>query len=133
MLTMTGTVGAATAANSYAGSAYLGFNVGQEAGSTTPGPVTPKGSGITVTFTNTSGSKIRVQLNADATGTTFWCADVTTSPATLAYSAFTQQCYNTPPGPAYAKAPIQSVSLSVPGGAAAAAVNVTLVSVTENP
>ncbi len=133
MLTMTGTIGAATAANNYAGSAYLGFNVGQDPGSTTPGLVTPKGSGITVTFTNTSGSKIRVQLNADATGTTFWCADVTTSPASIPYASFTQQCYNTPPGPAYTKTAIQSVSLAVPGGATAAPVNVTLVSVTENP
>ena len=133
MLTMTGTVGAATAANSYAGTAYLGFNVGQDAGSTTPGTVTPKGSGITVTFTNTSASKIRVQLNADSTGTTFWCADVTTSPAVIPYTSFTQQCYNTPTGPAYAKGAIQSIALSVPGGPAAAAVNITLVSVTENP
>ena len=31
MLTMTGMVNAATAANSYAGYSYLGFNVGQDA------------------------------------------------------------------------------------------------------
>jgi hypothetical protein len=133
MLTMTGTVGSATAANSYVGNAYLGFSIGQVPPATTPSLVTPKGSGITVAFTNASSSTLRVQLNADSTGATFWCTSVTTSPVTIPYTAFTQQCYNTTPGPAYAKQPIQSVSLSVPGGAAAAAVNVTLVSVTENP
>jgi hypothetical protein len=131
-LTMTGTVGSATMANSYVGNAYLGFSLGQVPPATTPTVVTPRGSGITVTFTNASASMLRVQLNADSTGTTFWCTNVTTSPAVIPYSAFMQQCYNTPPGPAYAKQPILSVSLSVPGQAAAAAVNVTLVSVTEN-
>jgi len=130
-LTMTGTVGSATAANSYVGNAYLGFSIGQVPPATTPSLVTPKGSGITVTFTNASASPLRVQLNADSTGTTFWCTTVTASPATIPYSSFMKQCYNTPPGAAYAKEAIQSVSLSVPGGAAAATVNVTLVGVTE--
>ena len=90
--------------------------------------------GITVTFTNTDSSPVvRVALNADATGTTSWCAAVTTSPATIAYTAFTTQCYNSRRGAAYAKQPIISVQLSVPGGAATGAVNITLVSVVENP
>ena len=96
--------------------------------------VTPMGSGITVTYTNTSNSPtVRVLLSADATGTTSWCATVTTSPATIKYSAFTQQCYNTPPGAAYNKQGIVSVELSVPGGATTAPVNITLNSVVENP
>jgi hypothetical protein len=134
MLTMTGMVNSATAANNYAGYSYLGFNVGQDSNGSTPTTVTPKGSGITVTFTNTASSPVvRVALNADATGTTSWCAPVTTSPATIPYSSFTQQCYNTPAGAAYTKQPIISVQLSVPGGAATANVNITLVSVVENP
>ena len=70
-----------------------------------------------MTFTNTSNAPVvRVALNADATGTTSWCAAVTTSPATIPYSGFTQACY-TPGGAVYAKQPIVSVQLSVPGGA----------------
>jgi len=134
MLTMTGTLNASNMANSYAGYSYLGFNVGQDSGGTAVAAVTPKGSGVTVTFTNTSSAPtVRVALNADSTGTTSWCAAVTTSPATVAYTAFTQQCYNTPTGAAYAKQPIVSVQLSVPGGATSGPVNVTLVSVKENP
>jgi hypothetical protein len=132
-LTMTGTLNASTMTNSYAGYAYLGFNIGQDPSGPTNTPVAPKGSGITVTFTNGSSSTIRVALNADATGTTSWCSTVTASPATIPYSSFTQQCYNATPGPAYTKQPIVSIQLSVPGGATSGPVNVTLVSVTENP
>jgi hypothetical protein len=133
MLTMTGTLNASNAANSYAGYSYLGFNIGQDSGGATVAAVTPKGSGVTVTFTNTSSAPtVRVALNADATGTTSWCAVAPSSPATILYSAFTQACYN-PGGAAYAKQPIVSVQLSVPGGATSGPVNVTLVSVKENP
>ena len=133
MLTMTGTLNAAVSPT-YAGYSYLGFNIGQDASGSANTAVTPKGSGITVTFTNTSAAPVvRVALNADAAGATSYCAAVTSSPATVKYSAFTQQCYNPTPGPAYAKTPIVSVQLSVPGGATSVSVNVTLVSVVENP
>jgi hypothetical protein len=132
MLTMTGTLNASVSP-SYAGYSYLGFNIGQDNAGGTAAAVTPQGSGITVTFTNTSAAPVvRVALNADAAGTTSYCAAVTASPATIKYSAFTQACYN-PGGAAYAKTPIVSVQLSVPGGATTAAVNVTLVNVVENP
>jgi hypothetical protein len=132
MLTMTGTLNSSVSPT-YAGYSYLGFNIGQTLESTTAGTVTPQGSGITVTFTNTSAAPtVRVALNADSTGTTSWCAPVTTSPATIKYTAFTEQCYNATPGAAYAKQPIVSVQLSVPGGASPAPVNITLVSVVEN-
>jgi hypothetical protein len=134
MLTMTGTLNASNAANMYAGYSYLGFNIGQDSSGATTATVAPKGSGITVTYTNTSAAPtVRVALNADATGTTSWCATTTSSPATIAYSAFTEQCYNTTPGPAYAKQPLISVQLSVPGGATSGPVSITLVSVKENP
>jgi hypothetical protein len=133
MLTMTGTLNASNAANSYAGYSYLGFNIGQDSSGGTATAVKPKGSGVTVTFTNTSAAPvIRVALNADAAGTTSWCAPVTSSPATIPYSSFTQACYNAG-GAAYALQPIVSVQLSVPGGATSGPVNVTLVSVKENP
>jgi hypothetical protein len=132
MLTMTGMLNASVSPT-YAGYSYLGFNIGQDNAGGTAAAVTPQGSGITVTFTNTSAAPVvRVALNADAAGTTSYCAAVTTSPATIKYSAFTQACYNTG-GAAYAKTPIVSVQLSVPGGATTVPVNVTLVSVVENP
>jgi hypothetical protein len=44
----------------------------------------------------------------------------------------TQQCYNTPPGPAYAKQGILSIQLAIPGDSTGAkALNVSLLSVTE--
>jgi len=133
-LRMTGTLNASTMTNSYAGYSYLGFNVGQDAAGSAAVTVTPKGSGLTVKFTNASSSTVRIALNADATGATSWCYTATASPATIPYSSFTQQCYNTTtPGPAYAKQAIMSVQLSVPGGATTGPVDVTLVSVTENP
>jgi hypothetical protein len=51
----------------------------------------------------------------------------------IPYGSFTQQCYNTPPGTAYAKQPIMSVQLNIPGDnvAGSKAVNLTLTSVTE--
>jgi hypothetical protein len=125
---------ASTAANLYAGYAYLGFNIGQSSsGSAPPVAVTPKGSGLTVNFTNTTGGIIRVALNADTAGVTSWCYTTTSTAAVIPYSSFTEQCYNTPPGPAYAKQPIVTVQLSAPGAATSGPVNVTLVSVTENP
>jgi hypothetical protein len=125
---------ASNMANSYAGYSYLGFNIGQNNSGGAAAAVTPTGSGITVTYTNTGNAPVvRVALNADANGTTSYCAAVTSSPATIKYSAFTQQCYNTTPGPAYTKTGIVSVQLSVPGAMAASTVNITLNSVVENP
>jgi hypothetical protein len=132
-LTMTGTLNASTATNLYAGYAYLGFNVGQDSSGSTPVAVTPKGSGLSVSFTNSSGGTVRVALNADTAGATSWCYTTTATSGTIPYSSFTQQCYNTPPGAAYAKQPIVTVQLSVPGAATSGPVNVTLLSVTENP
>jgi hypothetical protein len=134
MLTMTGMLNASASTNNYAGYSYLGFNIGQGSADTASPAVVPKGSSITVTYTNSSSSPtVRVALNADSTGATSWCYTTTGSPATIPYTSFTEQCYNTPPGTAYGKQGIVSVQLSVPGGAAIAPVNVTLVSVVENP
>src|SRR5262249_39464299 len=102
--------------------------------STATSLVAPTGTGIKVSFANSStASVLRVQLAADTTGTTFWCYTVTgTSPLTIPYTSFTQQCYATPTGPAYAKQPILSVQLSVPGDSTGAkTLNVSLLSVNE--
>jgi hypothetical protein len=131
MLKMTGTVGPATVANSYSGNAYLGFNVSQDASGTTAAQIVPTGTSVTFTFTAaTAGLALRAQLNSG--GSTFWCYTITgSSPVTIPYTAFNTACWDNS-GTAYAKQPIQSVGFSVPGGATATSINVTLTSVKEN-
>jgi hypothetical protein len=131
MLRMTGSIVAVSGTMySYAG---MGFNLGQTpAGGTTNTPVTPRGSGLTFNFSNTTtgGVTLRAQIT---NGTMTWCTNVTTSPASIPYSSFTVDCYNTPPGAAYAKQPITQIQMNLAGGTAAGTIGVTLMSVTENP
>ena len=131
MLKVTGTVGAATEANSYAGVAYLGFNVNQPAGSPTPGTLTPTGTSLQITYTKTAGpAVIRAQITS-AGGATRWCATLTASPATIPYTMFNTTCWEPASGTAYAKQPIEAVQLVAPGDMAAAPLDMTLVSVKE--
>jgi len=127
-LELTGTVGSATADNMYAGNVYFGFNIGQTAGASSSGKVTPTGTGLTITCTGCTTPMMRAQIGD---GTTTWCANLT-SGTPIAYTAFTQQCYNATPGAAYAKAPINSIQISIPGTAMAAPFDLTLMSVVEN-
>jgi hypothetical protein len=132
MLKATGTVGASVAP-AYAGNAYLGFSIAQPSGGGSPGTVAPTGTGIKVSFTNSSATTtLRVQLAADATGTTFWCYTVTgASPVTIPYAMLRTMCWDTTMGTAYAKQPVMSIQLSIPGDATAKALNLTLTGVTE--
>jgi hypothetical protein len=133
-LGITGTIAAVSGTSyTYEG---LGFSLGdpQTGGGTTHPDITPRGSGLTIAFTNTTPATLplRAQL-LDSTGTT-WCYTITgASPVTIPYSSFTQECYNTPPGLAYAKNPIDRIELQVAGGTAMGAVDLTITSVTENP
>jgi hypothetical protein len=133
MLKMTGTLGAIV--GSTYPYAYLGFNVGQPSGGAAATTVTPTGTGIKVAFVNSStASTLRVQLAADANGATSWCytlPSVTASPVMIPYTSFTQMCYATPPGTAYAKQPIMSVQMNIPADSTSKNVNLTLTSVTE--
>jgi hypothetical protein len=125
-LTLTGSVAAGDA--SYA---FLGFNVNQASTGGTAAAVTPTGAGLVVSWTG-SFTGLRIQLNADATGTLFWCAPLpATGPATIPYASLMTQCWGTT-GTAYAKQPIIAVELSLPGSTAAQAANLTLTSITEN-
>jgi hypothetical protein len=131
MLRVTGTVGPATSANSYAGVMYMGFNVNQATGSTAVGTIAPTGAGLAVTFTKTTGpATIRVQISSGSAATTRWCANLTTSGAVIPYAMFNTQCWDMM-GTAYAKQPIDTVQIIIPGPDAAmgAAFDVTLVSV----
>ena len=130
-LTMSGTVGAATMANAYAGVAFLGVNIAQASGSTTAGTIAPTGTGLTVTFTaSTGGLPLRLQISS---GATFWCYTITgTSPATVPYAMLNTACWDNS-GTAYAKQPINNIQLVVPGGAAATpSMSVTLTGIREN-
>jgi hypothetical protein len=128
ILRTAGTVGPANATNSYAGVVYLGFNVNQPTGSSTFTTLTPAGTGLAVTYTKTAGpATIRVQIQA---GSTRWCANLATSGATIPYTMFNTQCWDMM-GTAYAKQPIETVQLIIPGPDAAAGVafDMALVSV----
>jgi hypothetical protein len=132
MLKMTGSIVAVSGTMySYAG---MGFNLGQTpAGGTTNTPVTPKGSGLTLTFANsTTGTGVVMRAQVKSASMT-WCTNVTTSPAVIPYSSFKVACYDAAPGAAYAKEPINAIELNFAGGTAAGSINVTLTSVTENP
>ncbi|HMF39580.1 MAG TPA: hypothetical protein VKQ32_02740, partial [Polyangia bacterium] len=130
-LRMTGTVGAATAANSYSGLAFIGFTVAQDKASTTAATLTPTGTSLTFTFSAATGS---LPLRAEVySSSMLWCYTITTpSPVTIPYSAFNTHCWDNT-GASYAKEPIQNIQLVVPGGATATPnVSVTLTSVKEN-
>jgi hypothetical protein len=124
-LTMMGTVAPATTTNSFAGFAYLGVNVNQDAASSTTGTLTPTGTGLIVSFAATTGGlPFRVQVGSSSTT---WCYTVTgTSPVTIPWSSFNTMCWDGTGG-AYAKQPISNIQLIVPGGQTATpGVSVTL-------
>jgi hypothetical protein len=129
MLRVAGTLGPANAANMYAGVVYLGFNVNQAAGATTPGVIAPTGTGLQVTFTKVAGpATIRVQIQtAGGASATRWCANLTTSPMTIPYTMFNTQCWDNL-GTAYAKQPIEAIQLVAPGAETAGPIDMTLVS-----
>jgi hypothetical protein len=130
VLRMTGTVNAATAAENFLGNVFLGFNVAQDATSTPAGTVMPTGTGLIVAFANNSAATtLRVHV-VTATGAS-WCYPLTgASPVTVPYAMMNAACWDNT-GTFYAKQPISSIQLMIPGQATAADVDVTLVSVTE--
>jgi hypothetical protein len=132
-LTMTGMLAAATAANSYAGVAYIGFNIGQLTSSTTMGTVVPGGTNLVVKFANTSTPStlpLRVQVG---NGTTTWCYTITgASPATVPYAMMNTACWDNS-GTYYGKQAISQVQLVVPGVATGPGmVNTTITGISEN-
>jgi hypothetical protein len=126
MLRATGTLGPATEANAYAGLAFVGFNINQEADSDTAATFTPLGTALEVTYIKTAGpTTIRIQIQA---GTTAWCAVLGGSPVAIPYSSFNTACWDMT-GTAYAKQAITGVQLLAPGGSAAIPLDMTLVSI----
>lgn len=127
--------GSVAASATFSGTAYLGFNVGQAANGTS-GTVVPAGAGLTVNFTNTGGSPLRVQIQGptgDTVATDRWCADLVgaAGPVTVPYTTFNTMCWDNS-GTAYAKQPIKAIQLVIPGSdMEAVPFDVTLTSVTE--
>jgi hypothetical protein len=133
MLRFSGTLGAANEANMYSGVVFLGFNVNQAAGAAAKGTVTPTGTGLTVTFTNTGASPVvRAQISSGSSDATRWCATAT-SGTPIPYAMFNTKCWDTAAvgAAAYAMQPIDTVQLVLPGGEADAPFDITLVSVTD--
>ena len=122
MLCASGSVGMTT---DFSGTGLVGFNLNQAQGGT-PMPVTPTGAtGLTINFTNTGGSPLRVQLlgpTGDTVATDRWCSTlaVTTGPVTIPWAMFNTQCWEGGAGTAYAKQPLKAIQLVVPGSDTAA-------------
>ena len=118
MLCFSGTVGATV--NDVA---LMGFNVSQSPGASATAVATPTGTGLTVGFTKTGTFPLRVQIQAKAaTAMTRWCytiPDTAVSPVTIPYAMFNTECWVGGKGTAYAKEPIESMMLLIPGNATA--------------
>jgi hypothetical protein len=133
VLRMTGTVGAATMANNFAGYAQIGLNVAQDFGSPTVGSIAPTGTGVTVVYeASTGGLGMRLQISA---GSTIWCANmIGPSPVAIPWANFRTNCWDTAGGTNYTKQPLNSMALLVLGGATSTPnVSLTLTSISETP
>jgi hypothetical protein len=129
-LTSMGEVGPATEANSYAGTVFLGFSVGEPAGGGTKATVTPTGTSITVTATAPAGARVQLQATGgDKDATKRWCATLTSGTA-IPYAMFNTACWDNS-GATYMKQPIESVMIVVPGAEAAASFTIALTSIKE--
>ncbi len=124
MLSISGTLQSSVSPD-YAGFVLIGFSTAEAAGGGTKATVTPTGTGIIVTGTAAGG---RVQLQ---NGSTYYCATFT-SGGMIPYTSFNTKCYDSPPdGVAYAKTPIDTIALEIPGGMMDASYSLSLASVAE--
>jgi hypothetical protein len=134
VLKLSGTVGAATEENNYAGNVYFGVNLNQAASSSAKATVTPAGASLVVSFSGAGNPPMRIQLQApggDTDSTKRWCAPVTSSGTAIPYTMFMTECWDGGTQVAYAKQPIEAVLITIPGGAADEAFDVTLTGLAE--
>jgi hypothetical protein len=113
MLCMQGTVNMATDFTSFA---LIGVNLNQATREPAGATVVPEGDALEISFTNSTGSLLRVQLEGPTnTDSDRWCIDLSgASPQTISYSSFRTNCWTTT-GSAYDKQPLRAVSLTAPG------------------
>lgn len=114
----------------YRGVSLLGFNINQPQqaamGEAEPaiGTAVPTGTGIAVSFTKTTASPLRIQIqgpNGETDENDRWCYEIvdTTGPVFAPYQEFNTKCWDGT-GTAYLRQPLSAVLFTVPGGATAA-------------
>ncbi len=111
--------GVVAATSDYSGVAILGINVNQPTGDPAPDPRTwmPTSAGVQYSIANTGGSELRIQLQApggDLNENARWCAPVTGSSGSIAWSAFNTACWDGS-GSDYDGTALESVMVLVPG------------------
>lgn len=113
MLCMQGTV---NMTSDYTGFAIIGVNLNQPTQEPAGAAVVPEGNALEISFTNSAGSLLRVQLEGpNNTDSDRWCAELSgASPQTIPYSSFRTNCWEAT-GQAYNKQPLRSLSITVPG------------------
>jgi hypothetical protein len=119
VLSITGTVNAATPENNYAGLVDITFSLNQLLGATTRDTVVPTGTGITLTYAATGATNVRIEL-ANATASYCYGLPTETGPdgstLNVPYAAFARRCWDSSQAVAYANEPIEEISLTAPGG-----------------
>jgi hypothetical protein len=119
VLSITGTVNAATEENGYAGLVNVGVTLNQVLGSTSIDSVIPTGNGLTLTYAATGATNVRIEL---ASATASYCYGLPTetgsdgSTLDVPYTAFAKKCWDPTLAAAYTKEPIERISLTAPGG-----------------
>jgi hypothetical protein len=106
--------------------AYLGLRLNESVDRVTKGSVTPQGSKLVLNLTLT-GPEMYVFLESE---TTRWCAPLNAGEVTIPYAEFNTSCWDNS-GSTYAKQPIKSVLLEVPGNVGAQSYSITLQSMQE--
>jgi hypothetical protein len=120
--------GSVGAMSDYSGTAMVGINLNQVAGSTVVGTWTPPASstGIIINVSNSGASTLRVQIqgpNGDTDANQRWCAPITqfNQDVTIPWTAFNTMCWdNTGTYYSDSKGPLEAVLVLVPGDATAA-------------
>jgi hypothetical protein len=119
VLSITGTVNAATEENGYAGLVGLSFSLNQLLGAMNRQSVVPTGTGVTLTYAATGATNVRIELDS---ATTSYCYGLPTetgpdgSTLNVPYTAFARRCWDASQAVTYAKEPIEQVALTAPGG-----------------
>ena len=100
----------------FSGNAMLGLNLNQTV-SGEPQPFVPTQAGLRVDVTNVEFSQLRIQIQTAESATNSagrWCAIITTGAGFIPWSSFNTACWDGS-GTAYAREPIQSAIVFVPG------------------
>jgi len=102
----------------FSGTAILGFNLSEGPGVTSM-TITPSKAGVVVEVEKRVDSPLRFQIKSAASGGTEWCADLSGSGGFIAWDSLRTQCWTTT-GTRYAREPIDSAMVLVPGTNSAA-------------